>query len=95
MMRTSVSRAGRLALSRSGARRRMGGGPFNHEFDVHKSKLVEEWNGRRELTDIVFQVNMGKLPHIFAWLVGFPYFVYWMSKTESKKYDPRRYKETF
>ena len=42
----------------------MGGGAFNDTMHVRKNKFVEEWNGRREITEQAFEVNPDTLPAI-------------------------------
>ena len=68
----------------------MGDGPFTDAMHVKKNKYVEEWNGRREITEKAFEVNPSNLPSIIFCCLLFPYSVYHFTKKELKiKGDPR------
>lgn len=68
-------------------RRAMGGGNFPYSFGVRKNKFVEEWNGRREMTERAFHVDAKKVPPLLFYCVAFPYFLYSISSTELKHYQ--------
>ncbi|KAL3783966.1 hypothetical protein HJC23_013346 [Cyclotella cryptica] len=53
LARTGLRVAGR-SLQRS-QRRSMGDGPYTDAMHVKKNKYVEEWNGRREITEQTFE----------------------------------------
>jgi len=72
------------------SRRRMGDGPFTDAMHVKKNKFVEEWNGRREITEQTFEVNPSNLPTILVMCVLIPYGIYSATRAELvKKGDPR------
>merc|ERR1719203_2229625 len=71
-------------------RRKMGDGPFNDKMHVKPNKFVEEWNGRREITEMAFEVNPKNLPALFFCCVLFPYGIYHFTRKEILiKADPR------
>ena len=72
------------------SRRRMGDGPFTDAMHVKKNKFVEEWNGRREITEQTFEVNPSNLPTILVMCLLIPYGIYSATRAELvKKGDPR------
>jgi len=71
----------------------MAGGSFPERMNVHKNKFVEEWNGRREITELAFQVTPQKAPMVFFACVLVPYFFYAQSKAEFQSRGDRHYKE--
>merc|ERR1712060_469737 len=71
-------------------RRKMGDGPFTDAMHVKKNKFVEEWNGRREITEKAFEVNMDNLPTLILTCVVIPYGIYYFTRKEIMiKGDPR------
>lgn len=74
-------------------RRRMAGGPFPERMNAHKNKFVEEWNGRREITELKFKVTPQNAPIVFISCVAIPFFFYAQSKAEFQSRGDRRYKE--
>ncbi|KAL3757122.1 hypothetical protein ACHAWU_002961 [Discostella pseudostelligera] len=93
MMR-SLARTGgalrRAAAPATPQRRNLGHGPFTDAMHVKKNKFVEEWNGRREITEQAFEVNLSNLPAILFCCVLFPYGIYASSRAElMRKGDPR------
>jgi hypothetical protein len=71
----------------------MAGGPYPARLGVHKNKFVEEWNGRREITEQSFRVTGKTLPSILFLAVAFPYAVYAVCRDELTKTGDRRYKD--
>lgn len=68
----------------------MGDGPFCESMHVKKNKYVEEWNGRREITEKAFEVNPDTLPAIILCCLVFPFGVYSLTRRELIiKGDPR------
>eukprot|EP00956_Cyclotella_meneghiniana_P011515 scaffold16169_cov62-Cyclotella_meneghiniana.AAC.6 len=69
----------------------MGDGPYTDAMHVKKNKYVEEWNGRREITEQAFEVGPKNIVSILVCCVGFPYLVYYMTRTEllEGRGDPR------
>lgn len=68
----------------------MGDGPFTDAMHVKKNKFVEEWNGRREITEQAFEVNPKNLPALLVFCVLIPYGIYSATRNELiRKGDPR------
>lgn len=68
----------------------MGDGPFTDAMHVKKNKFVEEWNGRREITEQTFEVNPSNLPTILVMCLLIPYGIYSATRAELvRKGDPR------
>ena len=74
-------------------RRSMGGGPFPYGLNVKKNKFVEEWNGRREITEKSFSASADKVATILFYCVVIPYGIYSLGRSELSKTGGRRYKE--
>eukprot|EP00571_Detonula_confervacea_P013821 CAMPEP_0172299082 /NCGR_PEP_ID=MMETSP1058-20130122/1470_1 /TAXON_ID=83371 /ORGANISM="Detonula confervacea, Strain CCMP 353" /LENGTH=100 /DNA_ID=CAMNT_0013008405 /DNA_START=8 /DNA_END=310 /DNA_ORIENTATION=- len=93
MMNHLIARTGLRAATRTvhrTQRRKMGEGPFTDKMHVKKNKYVEEWNGRREITEKAFEVNPDSLPVILLFCVVFPYGIYALTRRELIiKGDPR------
>lgn len=69
----------------------MAGGGLTDKMHVQKNKFVEEWNGRREITEMAFTVNPGNLFAIIVMAVVIPYGIYDMTRTELLSKGDRRY----
>eukprot|EP00585_Thalassiosira_rotula_P015227 CAMPEP_0196164678 /NCGR_PEP_ID=MMETSP0911-20130528/826_1 /TAXON_ID=49265 /ORGANISM="Thalassiosira rotula, Strain GSO102" /LENGTH=98 /DNA_ID=CAMNT_0041429963 /DNA_START=122 /DNA_END=415 /DNA_ORIENTATION=+ len=68
----------------------MGDGPFNDKMHVKPNKFVEEWNGRREITELAFEVNPSNLGALVFCCLVFPYGIYHFTRKELMiKGDPR------
>mmetsp|Transcript_15173 Transcript_15173/g.30888 ORF Transcript_15173/g.30888 Transcript_15173/m.30888 type:complete len:101 (+) Transcript_15173:32-334(+) len=93
MIGNLVARSGLRAATQTVARtqrRKMGDGPFTDAMHVKKNKYVEEWNGRREITEKAFEVGPDNLPAIFFCVFVFPFTVYTFTRRELIiKGDPR------
>jgi hypothetical protein len=75
-------------------RRQMAGG-FDHNMGVHKNKYIEEWTGRREITEQAFSVNSSNIISIILFTVVFPVGVYIGTKEELRYKGGRRYNFVF
>lgn len=73
----------------------MAGGPIPARYKVKKNKYVEEWNGRREITEKSFTPRPRKVAHIFFYVVVIPYGMYSWMKAEFVSKGDRRYADTF
>ena len=73
----------------------MGGGPFPSSMGVHKNKFVEEWNGKREITEKTWEVGQANLPALFLMCFVIPYGVYAWTRAEFESKGDSRYKEMF
>lgn len=71
----------------------MGGGPFPYRLGVKKNKFVEEWNGRREITEKSFEANAKTVPWILLLGVILPYGVYAATRYELTLTGGRRFKD--
>lgn len=89
MLRQSIIRYSQSQLQRRG----MAGGAFPAKLGVKKNKFVEEWNGRREITEKSFRVSGKTLPSILMLGVVFPFAVYAVCRDELQKTGGRRYKD--
>ena len=69
----------------------MAGGGYDHRYSAHKNKFVEEWNGRREITEMGFNVD-GKIAFkIVLGTVLIPYGIYTLVRNEAIQTGDRRY----
>mmetsp|Transcript_28205 Transcript_28205/g.51389 ORF Transcript_28205/g.51389 Transcript_28205/m.51389 type:complete len:101 (+) Transcript_28205:92-394(+) len=93
MMNHLLARTGLRVAARSmqrTQRRKMGDGPYTDKMHVKPNKFVEEWNGRREITEMAFEVNPSNLGAIAFCCVLFPYGIYHFTRKElMMKGDPR------
>ncbi len=71
----------------------MGGGPYPYNLGVKKNKFIEEWNGRREITEKAFNASAANVPWIITLCLIVPYGVYTVVRDELSKTGGRRYKE--
>mmetsp|Transcript_7560 Transcript_7560/g.10841 ORF Transcript_7560/g.10841 Transcript_7560/m.10841 type:complete len:95 (+) Transcript_7560:103-387(+) len=92
MMQFLATRATRTAVQLQ-QKRSMGGGPYPYALNVRKNKFVEEWNGRREITEKSFDADGSTIPWILTLCVAIPYAFYAVSKDELSKTGGRRYKK--
>ncbi|KAM3576307.1 hypothetical protein VYU27_001839 [Nannochloropsis oceanica] len=52
---------------------------------VEKNYFVEEWNGRREITEKTFKFDGKTVPSLIGLALIFPGFIYFVMKDELKK----------
>ncbi len=71
----------------------MAGGPYPANLGVKKNKFVEEWNGRREITEKSFRASGKTIPWIIGLTIIFPYGVYAITRDELEKTGGRRYRD--
>ena len=76
-------------------RRRMAGGPIPASYKVKKNKFIEEWNGRREITEKSFTPRPAKMLSLFFYVFVLPYGVYTWTRSEFQSKGDRRYKDCF
>eukprot|EP00562_Extubocellulus_spinifer_P008871 CAMPEP_0178500870 /NCGR_PEP_ID=MMETSP0696-20121128/16635_1 /TAXON_ID=265572 /ORGANISM="Extubocellulus spinifer, Strain CCMP396" /LENGTH=94 /DNA_ID=CAMNT_0020129757 /DNA_START=29 /DNA_END=313 /DNA_ORIENTATION=- len=81
-----LAAAGRIAGRQQS--RNMGMGPRW----LTKNKYVEEWNGRREITEKAFNASGANVANIVFYAVIVPLGVYWLGRSELQKKGDRRYK---
>jgi hypothetical protein len=60
---------------------------------VKKNKYIEEWNGKREITEKTFEIGTGNLLQLLIWLGLVPYGIYTWSRAELLNGNDRRYKD--
>eukprot|EP00573_Skeletonema_grethae_P010893 CAMPEP_0201692582 /NCGR_PEP_ID=MMETSP0578-20130828/5435_1 /ASSEMBLY_ACC=CAM_ASM_000663 /TAXON_ID=267565 /ORGANISM="Skeletonema grethea, Strain CCMP 1804" /LENGTH=100 /DNA_ID=CAMNT_0048177985 /DNA_START=39 /DNA_END=341 /DNA_ORIENTATION=+ len=93
MIGNLLARSGLRAATQTAGRtqrRKMGDGPFTDAMHVKKNKYVEEWNGRREITEKAFEVGPDNLPAILFCAFVFPFGIYTFTRRELIiKGDPR------
>jgi len=65
------------------------------KMGVHKNKMIEEWTGRREITELEFSVNASNIKALFLTCIVFPVGVYFATKSELEQHGGRRYKQVF
>jgi len=86
-----LARTGLRATARTMQRRNMAGGGFTDKMHVQKNKFVEEWNGRREITEQAFEINPGNLFQIIMMVMVIPYGIYDATRRELFKKGDRRH----
>lgn len=74
-------------------RRGMAGGPIPARYKVKKNKYVEEWNGKREITEKSFTVDETMAANLLFYVVVLPYGVYTLTRAEFQSKGDRRYKD--
>ena len=75
------------------ARRGMAGGPIPARYKVTKNKFVEEWNGRREITEKSWECDQKMAAQLFLYCVVVPYGFYSLTRGELQSKGDRRYKD--
>mmetsp|Transcript_5498 Transcript_5498/g.13074 ORF Transcript_5498/g.13074 Transcript_5498/m.13074 type:complete len:102 (+) Transcript_5498:123-428(+) len=75
------------------ARRGMAGGPIPARYKVTKNKFVEEWNGRREITEKIWECDQKMAAQLFLYVVVVPYGFYSLTRGEFQSKGDRRYKD--
>lgn len=73
----------------------MAGGPIPANYKVKKNKFVEEWNGRREVTERTFEAKPEIVLPLLLYVVALPYGVYALTRGEFQSKGDRRYKDCF
>ncbi|GAX27028.1 hypothetical protein FisN_9Lh344 [Fistulifera solaris] len=69
-------------------------GGFPANMAVKKNKFMEEWNGKREITEKSFEVNFANIPTLVMTLLVVPYGIYTWSRSEFLNgSDDPRYKD--
>jgi hypothetical protein len=82
-----------LTISLFFHRRNMAGGPIPASYKVKKNKYIEEWNGRREITEKSFTARPQKVLAIFFYIVVLPLGCYTLTRSEFLSKGDRRYKD--
>eukprot|EP00591_Stephanopyxis_turris_P012190 CAMPEP_0195528094 /NCGR_PEP_ID=MMETSP0794_2-20130614/30089_1 /TAXON_ID=515487 /ORGANISM="Stephanopyxis turris, Strain CCMP 815" /LENGTH=84 /DNA_ID=CAMNT_0040659155 /DNA_START=93 /DNA_END=347 /DNA_ORIENTATION=- len=75
--------------------KRNAGGGFSHKMGVHKNKMIEEWNGRREITEKAFSVNASNAASAVLWCAVVPVVFYKWTKAELEKTGGEHYRKAF
>mmetsp|Transcript_28481 Transcript_28481/g.59457 ORF Transcript_28481/g.59457 Transcript_28481/m.59457 type:complete len:91 (+) Transcript_28481:162-434(+) len=70
------------------SRRHMGG--FPSSMKIKKNMVLEEWNGKREMTEKTWELNFSDLPMAFITMFLFPFGVYASTRAELKTRFPRK-----
>jgi hypothetical protein len=71
----------------------MAGGPIPARYKVKKNKYVEEWNGKREITEKTFTVDTTMAANLLLYVVVLPYGAYTLTRAEFQSKGDRRYKD--
>ena len=71
----------------------MAGGPISQNYKVKKNKFIEEWNGRREITERSFEATPEVVLSIFFYAFVLPYGFYHLTRAELISKGDRRYKD--
>uniref|UniRef100_A0A7S4AXT3 Uncharacterized protein n=1 Tax=Pseudo-nitzschia australis TaxID=44445 RepID=A0A7S4AXT3_9STRA len=74
-------------------RRGMAGGPISARYKVTKNKFVEEWNGRREITEKIWECDPKMAANLFLYVVVIPFGFYTITRGEFQSKGDRRYKD--
>lgn len=68
-------------------------GAFPARMAVKKNKFIEEWNGKREITNLDFELDAAGLSTFFVFVVFIPYGMYTWSRAELLGRGDRRYQK--
>eukprot|EP00532_Pseudo-nitzschia_australis_P008398 CAMPEP_0168177478 /NCGR_PEP_ID=MMETSP0139_2-20121125/8480_1 /TAXON_ID=44445 /ORGANISM="Pseudo-nitzschia australis, Strain 10249 10 AB" /LENGTH=73 /DNA_ID=CAMNT_0008096541 /DNA_START=325 /DNA_END=546 /DNA_ORIENTATION=- len=71
----------------------MAGGPISARYKVTKNKFVEEWNGRREITEKIWECDPKMAANLFLYVVVIPFGFYTITRGEFQSKGDRRYKD--
>jgi hypothetical protein len=80
-----------LYIFNNSTRRFMAGG-FPPDMAVKKNKFIEEWNGKREITERSFVMDRAGAPILVFFLMVVPYGIYTWTRSEFINKGDRRYK---
>mmetsp|Transcript_13578 Transcript_13578/g.21383 ORF Transcript_13578/g.21383 Transcript_13578/m.21383 type:complete len:95 (-) Transcript_13578:120-404(-) len=92
-MTLSVFRRSGLTAAKRIQQRNLAGGPIPASYKVKKNKYIEEWNGRREITEKSFTARPEKVLAIFFYVVVLPFGCYTLTRSEFLSKGDRRYKD--
>ena len=68
-------------------------GGFPANMAVKKNPVVEEWNGKREITEKSFEVTFNSLPTLMIYVLVVPLGIYTWTRSEFQSRGDRRYKD--
>lgn len=68
-------------------------GGFPANMAVKKNPYVEEWNGKREITEKTFQVTFDNVGILIFYVMIVPYGIYAWTRSEFVNRGDRRYKD--
>jgi hypothetical protein len=66
-------------------------GGFPADMAAKKNKFIEEWNGKREITERSFVVDFAGAPVLVFFLMVVPYGIYTWTRSEFHSKGDRRY----
>lgn len=66
-------------------------GGFPPSMAVKKNIHMEEWNGKREMTEQTFEIGYADVPMLIFYGILVPYGVYTATRTEFLSGDDTRY----
>jgi len=70
-------------------------GGFPADMAVKKNKFVEEWNGKREITERTFAITSDNVHLLLIWVLAVPYGIYTWTRSEAVNKGDRRYENVF
>lgn len=70
-------------------------GGYPADMAVKKNYVLEEWNGKREITERSFKMTPELLPTFIVYVLVIPYGIYTWTRSEMLSRGDRRYKEVF
>jgi hypothetical protein len=68
---------------------------FPADFAVKKNIFIEEWNGKREITNLTFKFRAEDIPTFLFLIILFPYGLYTVARMDLHNGGDRRFKELF
>ena len=74
--------------------RKFAGGAFSHRMNVKKNKFVEEWNGRREITEQSFELTRKNVPTLILTCLIIPAMVWKAVAFELHKTGGPKFQDT-
>jgi len=92
MLNNAVRSGGRSVGRRS--QRSFGSGPFSHKMGAKPNKFAEEWNGRREITELSFNLSRKNVPTLILTCVILPYGVYKATSYELHETGGPKFQDT-
>lgn len=68
-------------------------GAYPADMAVKKNIFLEEWNGKREITNLTFHVSSNEVPTLMLYLMVVPFGIYKWCRSEFVNGTDRRYKD--
>jgi hypothetical protein len=68
-------------------------GAFPADMAVKKNIFIEEWNGKREITNYTFSVGPKEVPTLVLYVMLIPFGIFTWCRAELKNSPDPRYKD--